>query len=268
MTGRSLHDALLRALTSAELRRRLASGDTTATGVLGEPEAAVLGAVDADRLARLARFMGRHFYRERIVRLFAASRMLARARGADPLRLLAGPAFAAILDRSEIGSAATAEQVAGLVEGDLRDVLRSLPYGADLIAYEGALFRVEAGPRRWRGAARGDAPGPPVRSPHARLCTVEWDVIGLVAAVRRGDATLPEPVQGQVRLLLALEPGGRVTTVRCPDTLARLLAALDGVRSVAEAAAVAGVAEADAARALGQLVGLGAVEWAPGAAAR
>jgi hypothetical protein len=264
MTGRSLHDALLRALTSAELRRRLASGD--AAGMLGGPEAAVLGASDQDRLARLARFMGRHFYRERIVRLFAASRMLARARGADPLRLLTGPAFATILEGAELGSEATAEQVAGLVEADLRDVLRAVAYGADLIAYEGTLFRAEAGPRRWRGATPGP-PGPPARSPHARVCDVQWDVTGLVAAVRRGDSTLPEPARGPSRLLLALGPSGRVATVRCPDALARLLAALDGVRSVEEAAAVAGVPEADAARTLRQLAGLGAVEWAPDAAA-
>jgi hypothetical protein len=264
MTGRSLHDALLRALTSAELRRRLARGD--AAGVLGGAEAAVLGASDADRLARLARFMGRHFYRERIVRLFAASRMLARARGADPLRLLGGPAFAAILEGAELGSEATAEQVAGLVEADLREALRAVPYGADLIAYEGALFRAEAGPRRWRGPAAG-APGAPARSPRARICDVEWDVTGLVAAVRRGDSALPEPARNPSRLLLALGPNGRVSAVRCPDGLARLLAALDGVRSVAQAAALAGVPEADAARTLRQLAGLGAVEWAPDAQA-
>jgi hypothetical protein len=253
---------LLRVLTSAELRRRLPSGD--AADVLGEPEAAVLHSADADRLARLARFMGRHFYRERIVRLFAASRLLARARGTDPLRVLDGPAFAAVLEAAELGSAATSEQVASLVEGDLRDALRAVPYGTDLIAYEGTLFRAEAGPRRWRGPAPG-APGPPARSPHARFCDVQWDVTGLVAAVRRGDPTLPEPARAQSRLLVALGPSGRVTTVRCPDGLARLLAALDGVRSVGEAAAVAGVPEADAARTLRQLAALGAVEWTPAA---
>jgi hypothetical protein len=92
-------------------------------------------------------------------------------------------------------------------------------------------------------------------------------VTGLVAAVRRGDSTLPAPPRGPSRFLLALGPSGRVTTVRCPDGLVRLLAALDGVRSVAQAAAVAGVPEADAARTLRQLAGLGAVEWAPDAEA-
>ena len=130
MTGRSLHDALLRALTSARLRMRLAAGDDDA---LPAEEAGVLRAADAERLLRLARFMGRHFYRERIVRLFAASRALARARRLDPLRILEGTAFAAILDGAELGSAATADGVARLVEAELGGVLAALPYAADLI---------------------------------------------------------------------------------------------------------------------------------------
>ena len=94
MTGRSTHDALLRLLTSAELRGRAAAGDERVLGALvGVPEAAVLCRADPERLRRLARFLGRHFYRERIVRLFAASRRLARERGRDPLALLDTRAF-------------------------------------------------------------------------------------------------------------------------------------------------------------------------------
>lgn len=97
MTGRSLHDALLRVLTSAELRRGLGvPGDGALAVTLGSEEAAVLRAADPERLGRLARFMGRHFYRERIVRLFAAGRALARRRGEDPLGLLRTPAFDAL----------------------------------------------------------------------------------------------------------------------------------------------------------------------------
>jgi hypothetical protein len=262
MTGRSLHDALLRALTSARLRQRLAAGDDDAVPA---EEAGILRAADGDRLARLARFMGRHFYRERIVRLFAASRALARARRIDPLRVLESPAFAALLDRAELGSAVTADGVARLVEADLGGALAALPYAADLIAYEGAFFRAEAGPRRWRETADG-ADGHPIRSVHARVCVFAWDVTGLVAAVRRGDATLPDPPPLATRLLVSLSPSGRVTTLRCPEPVERLLSALDGTRSPAEAAAAAGVAEADATRVLRQLVDVGAVEWrVPGA---
>jgi hypothetical protein len=260
MSGRSLHDALLRVLTSAERRRRLRAGEA-APGV-GAEEAAVLRAADGVRLARLARFMGRHFYRERIVRLFAASRALARRRGADPLAVLEGAAFDALLDAAEVGSAATAERVAALVEAALGPALGGLPYARDLVAYEGALFRAEAGPRRWRDVADGPG-GLPVRSAHARICALEWDVTGLVAAVRRGQEQLPEPARIPTRLLVALGPGGRVSTVRCPEAVERLLVSLDGVRSTAEAGEAVGLSEADATRLLRQLAEVGAVEWQP-----
>ncbi|MGH7263448.1 MAG: hypothetical protein ACREMB_01150, partial [Candidatus Rokuibacteriota bacterium] len=230
MTGRSVHDALLRVLTSAALRARLRDG--TAGGLpsgLGAAEVAVLRTADPERLRRLARFMGRHFYRERIVRLFAGGRALARRRGQDPLDVLAGDAFGALLESAEVGSAETADRVASLVEARLRAALAGLGYAGDLVAYEGMLFRAEAGPRRWSGD--GAAEGIPVRAAHTRVCALDWDVTGLVAAVRRGDAALPEPTRQPARLLLALSPNGRVTAARCPEPVERLLAALDGRRS-------------------------------------
>jgi hypothetical protein len=117
VTGRSLHDALLRVLTSGSLRARLLAGQAGAT--LGPDEAAALRQADPDRLRRLARFFGRHFYRERIVRLFAAGRRLAGEGGEDLLGLLATPAFDALLETAEVGSAATADRVATLVEARL-----------------------------------------------------------------------------------------------------------------------------------------------------
>ncbi len=262
MTGRRVHDGLLRLLTSAALRRALAARDAHAGDLapgLGAEAAAVLRGADPERLARLARFMGRHFYRERIVRLFAASRRLARPRGGDVLDLLHTPAFDALLDTAEVGAGATAERVAALVEARLGAPLGELPYGPDLLAYEGLLFRVEAGPRRWRD---GGPAGPrPVRSAHARVCLLEWDVTGLVAAVRRGDAELPAPARRATRLLLTLAPNGRVTTVRCPEPVERLLALLDGARSASEAAGAAGLGTAEAERVLRQLTDVGAVEW-------
>ncbi len=261
MTGRSVHDALLHALTSAELRHRLARPDgRVPEGVPGAAEAAILRAADPARLTRLARFMARHFYRERIVRLFAGSRALARRGGVDPLAVLDAPAFDALLAEAELGSTETAERVAGMVEGVLAAPLAAWAYGRDVVAYEGTLFRAEAGPRRWR--EDNAAGGVPMRSAHARVCALDWDVTALVAAVRRGDGTLPEPTRTPTRLLVALGPSGRVTTLRCPDALERLFAALDGVRSVAEAAAAAGVAEGDARRVLHQLAEVGAVDWA------
>jgi hypothetical protein len=268
VTGRALHDALLRVLTSGELRARLAAGDLAALGPrVGAAEAAVLGASDPARLRGLARFLGRHFYRERIVRLFAASRRLAREAGADPLRVLDAPAFAVLLDGAELGSAATASAVAALVEREIAGPLGARPWGPAVAAYEGALFRVEAGPRRWRAGPAGPAP---VRAPTARILDLDWDVPPLVVAVRRGAAALPAPAHAPVRLLLALAPDGRVSAARCSDALAALLGAVDGRRTPAELALHLNGSEEEIRGTLGRLVRMGAVDWGrddPGTAA-
>lgn len=255
MTGRSLHDALLRVLTSAERRARLAGSE----GDGASEEERTLRRADPDRLRRLARFLGRHFYRERIVRLFAASRRLAWERGRDPLTLVETLAFDALLEAAEVGSGATAEGMAVLIERWLLEALDAHPYARDLVRYEGALFRAEAGPRRW-GLPR-DAGGVPARAASVRIITLDWDITALATAARRGDAVLPEVPRTPTRLLVALSPDGRVTTARCAEPLERLLEALDGTCGTAAVAARVGVDEAEVARVLRQLGEIGAVEW-------
>jgi hypothetical protein len=230
---------------------------STLSAAVGLAEARVLCAADPARVRHLARFLGRHFYRERIVRLFAASRRLAQEAGHDPLDVLEGSAFATLLDGAELGSAATADAVATLVEGEVAGALAARPWGAALAAYEGALFRVEAGPRRWATAA-GDTV---VRAATARVLTLAWDVTGLVAAVRRGQRGLPEPPANPIRLLVALDPEGRVTTVRASEGIERVLAALDAPRTAAALARMLGSDEASCGRAIQQLAAIGAVEY-------
>jgi hypothetical protein len=262
MTGRELHDALLRVLTDGDLRGRLLAGDPTVVDPLGDEATAILRRADRERLTRLARFMGRHFYRERIVRLFRYSRALALARGRDPLVVLDSPSFSAALDSAVLGSRETADAVARLVEARLLPDLSDCPFGRDLAGYEGAMFRVEAGPRRWHGSP-ADRDGLPRRSPNARLIEMEWNLIPLMAALRSGAPSPPEPPREPTRLLIALSPEGRVSTVRCPDPVKRLLDALDGRRTPAEIASTAGMSEADARRLLEQLAGIGALDWQP-----
>jgi hypothetical protein len=258
VTGRSIHDGLLRVLTDARLRNwAAASNVSTLSAVVGLAEARVLCAADPARVRHLARFLGRHFYRERIVRLFAASRRLAQEAGHDPLDVLEGSAFATLLDGAQLGSAATAAAVASLVEGEIAGALAARPWGAALAAYEGALFRVEAGPRRWATAA-GDTV---VRAATARVLTLAWDVTGLVAAVRQGQRALPEPPANPIRLLVALDPEGRVTTVRASEGIERVLAALDAPRTAAALARMLGSDEASCGRAIQQLAAIGAVEY-------
>lgn len=262
MTGRSLHDALLRVLTDAELRRRVLRGAPGAVKTLGAEEAATLRRADPERLRRMARFMARHFYRERIVRLFRYSRALLASAGLDPLDVMESAAFSAVLDCAVLGSPASADAVAKLVEQRLLPDLADRPYGRDLVTYEGTMFRVEAGPRRWL-AGDGNRQGVPARSPSARLVELAWDLTPLLAALRRGDSSPAQPLREPTRLLVALSPRGRVTAVRCPDVVSRLLDALDGRRRAAEAAAAVGMDERDTTALLAQLTDLGAVEWRP-----
>jgi hypothetical protein len=262
MTGRELHDALLRVLTDGDLRRRLLDEGATAVDPLRGEATAILKGADRERLRRLARFMGRHFYRERIVRLFRSSRALALARGRDPLVVLASPPFSAALDSAVLGSPETADAVARLVEARLLQGLSDCPFGRDLVRYEGTMFRVEAAPRRWNGSP-APREGPPRRSPGARLVEMEWNLVPLIAALRSGAPALPEPPREPTRFLIALSPEGRVSAVRCPDPVKRLLDALDGRRTPGEIASTAGVSEADAERLLEKLADIGAVDWQP-----
>jgi hypothetical protein len=248
-------------LTDGELRRRLLDGDSVASDALGNEEADTLKRADPERLRRLARFMARHFYRERIVRLFRWSRALSLAVRQDPLALLESAAFRSAIDSAVLGSPASADAVAQLVETRLLADLAHRPYGAALVSYEGTMFRVEAGPRSWRDAAPRD--GTPARSSHTRIIELDWNLAPLIAALRAGSPSPPEPLREPTRLLVALSPRGRVTSVRCPDPILRLLNALDGIRGPAEAARVAGLREADAGTLLQKLTEIGAVEWQP-----
>ncbi len=262
MTGRSLHDALLRVLTDGELRRRLLDGDPAVASALGGEEAETIRRTDPERLRRLARFMARHFYRERIVRLFRYGRALCLAAGRDPLVILELPAFSFVLDSAVLGSPATAEAVAQLVEARLLTDLADRPFGRTLVRYEGTMFRVEAGVRRWQ-ASPPPHDGMPVRSPHARIIELDWNLTPLIAALRSGAPSRPAPSPECTRLLVALSPRGRVTSVRCPPVVSRLLDALDGHTRLAEAARAAGLGEPEAAALLAKLTEIGAVEWQP-----
>ncbi|HKB15733.1 MAG TPA: hypothetical protein VKF62_06695, partial [Planctomycetota bacterium] len=175
MNGRALHDALLRVLVDAPLRRAVLDGKAPRESGVGAAEADVLRRADRDRLERISRFMGRHFYRERIVRLFSGTRALASRTGLDPLSILEDPSFRDLLAGVRLGTPESADAVARLVEEALSrgDGGRlDLPYWRDLVRYEGTLFRAEAAPRTW-SAPRPPSPRPR-RSPWLRIADFEW----------------------------------------------------------------------------------------------
>jgi hypothetical protein len=87
--------------------------------------------------------------------------------------------------------------VARLVEAVVAERLIREPWGAALVAYEGALFRVEAGPRRW-AAAVGAAV---IRAPTARIVTLDWDVTGLEATEILGETVTTRAKSARSRKL-------------------------------------------------------------------
>lgn len=187
---------------------------------------------------------------------FAASARLAAERGVRLETALDDPAFQTLAGIAGPDGPAGIEPVARLVENRLGVLRTALPWGADLLAYEGA---------RFRAALAGDpgAPGRgPARAPSAQVLDLDWDVTGLAEAARRGDATLPAPARGPVRVLVVRTPAGAVQAVPCPDDLLVLLARLDGEQPAVALAAHLGRPEGDVRQDLARLAALGAVTQA------
>ena len=259
MTGRTAHDALLRVLVDARLRRGLPPAE------LGAEEAAVLARADPDRVRRLARFMARHFYRERLVRLFSHCCAIARRRGARPVSQVDAPEFRALLDEAVLGSPESADAVASRFERWFLDAVSDGPaWWPDLVRYEGAFFRAEAARRVWTEPGGAKAPpGPPRRSPSARVVDFGFDLPALLAHLDRLAPGDPLPVDAgpnPTRLLIATSGRGVVHVVRLNPSVDRFLSAIDGERDAAAIAEICGMTRDAAEAAVRKLRDVGAVE--------
>ncbi len=236
MTGRSLHDSLLKVVSDGALRRRLAGGDRQALTLLGREEAAVLARLPGERLARLARFMARHYYRERIVRLYRHVRLLAAVTGRDPLAVLETAEGVRFLDQAALGSLASAEQLLVLIEQYLtRDdgaLTGRLPYWRDLLRYQAAMLRAEA--IHEPGSHDSGRPRP---SPSLQRLELEWDIPAVVVELKkRASVPVGQPVR--TLLLVARSRHGRVAALRCTEPVRRVLEQADGTRDAGELARV------------------------------
>jgi hypothetical protein len=259
MTGRSLHDSLLKVVSDGSLRARLLKGDRQVSAPLGEQEAAVLARLPAERVARISRFLARHYYRERIIRLFRHARRLAAHTGRDPLAVLESPSGLTFLDDAVLGSADSADRLLSLIETYLTEndeaIVARAPYWRDLIRYQAAMVRVEA-----THDSRQQPPQSrrPRCSTAVQILTLEWDIPMVLAALREGDS-LPTGRAARTSLLMARSRHGRVTSVRCTEVIRRLLEAADGNRDVEELARTCRLAPEDADRLVRQLSEMGAL---------
>ena len=119
MSDRALQDHVIRALADAPYR----ASTEWHRRALADPE----------RVERYARFLARHFYYERIVHFFKYSRALARATGRRPEAVLNQPGFDALLPTVVLGSRASTQAVAAVLElADGRRTLGELAAGAGL----------------------------------------------------------------------------------------------------------------------------------------
>ncbi|OLC42070.1 MAG: hypothetical protein AUH74_04905 [Nitrospirae bacterium 13_1_40CM_4_62_6] len=259
MTGRSLHDALLTVLSDGPLRAQLLTGDTSARGMLGREEWVMLRRVSVERLCRMARFLARHYYRERIVRLFRHIRTLAPHTGRDPLAVLDTPAGLASLDQSVLGTHATAERLVSLIEDSLIGndavIRRSIPYWRDLVRYHVTMFRVEAG----APLSGGNPGGTPRRTPSTRVLDLDWDIPGVIADLRKGAPPVPIAKAAPTCLLVARSRHGRITAVRCSQDIRVLVEAADGQRTVDQLARMSGLSVQEIGGLLPQLEEIGAI---------
>ena len=207
----------------------------------------------------MARFLARHYYAERIVRLFRHIRHLAVQTGRDPLLILDTPQTRAVLDRAVLGSPGTAEEMVSLIETflleDAAEIQKRFPYWQDLVRYQATMFRLEA--RR----AEGCGTCLPCRSACGNIVEFEWDLPAILADLTSLDDQRVQRLHCPSRLLMASSADRRVTALRCPPNVQRLFEAADGTRTVEELRIVADLSVRQTEQILGHMTRIGAIQW-------
>jgi hypothetical protein len=258
MTGRSLHDTLLLVLSHGPLRAQLFDTD-------GKPptfdvdEWQILKRVPKDSLRNMARFLTRHYYGERIVRLFRHIRRLASQTGRDPLLILDTPRVRAVLDQAVLGSPDTADEMASLIKTfllvDAAEIQKRFPYWQDLVHYQSTMFGVEA--RRGKGSGTGL----PCRSPSGNVVQFEWDLPAILPDLASLNDQQATRLHRPSRMLIASSADRHVTSVRCTLHVQRLLEAADGTRTVEELGIMADLSVRQTEQALEHMKQIGAIQW-------
>jgi hypothetical protein len=257
MTGRSLHNALLTVLCDGQLRAHLVDGTAPARGGLAADEWAILSRLPKQRLRGLARFFARHYYQERVVRLFRYVRLLAPLTGRDPCRALHTPVIVPILDNAVLGSPASAARVLGVVEAYLTDRDETIqvqwPFWRDLVRYQAALFQVEA-----QGACPSIDARHPQRSPSTKILDFDWD-LPTVFEHLRSSGPIPLTARTPATLLVARLRHSQVLTARCTGPMRAVLEAANGRRSEDDLARATRLSPAEVGSLLPQLQQIGAI---------
>lgn len=258
MTGRSLHDSLLKVVSDASLRTRLLTADRDMPSLLGEDEAAVLARVPAERLIRMSRFLARHYYRERIVRLFRHVRVMAQHTRRDPLVVLDSAEGLGFLDSAVLGSSASVERLLSLLQTYLteadEEIVAVAPYWRDLVRYQTAMVRAEAASESGQRTPNHG----PRRSGSVQILDLEWDIPAVVAELRKG-VSLPAARAVKTSVIVARTRHGRITVLRCSTAIRKLLEAADGTRDASELSRSCGLSREQVELLMRQLSEIGAL---------
>ena len=253
---RATHDAVIRALADAPFR---SSGEWLDRHL-----------ADPERVERFARFLGRHYYYERLVHFFKYSRALAPVTGRHPDAVLKSPAFDAVLIGAVLGSRASARAVARLAVAHVQEGSRErVPYLADLLQYEEAMMVVEAGPRVWRDV-EGEEPASvrrttaPTVVEGTAVLDLEYDLPVVLPLLLRPWTDVPTCSRSRTTLIMARSAHGRVAVARANRVIASIMELADGRKTLGDLAREAGLRPAELEATLDGLVELGALRFSTG----
>ena len=206
----------------------------------------------------MARFLARHYYAERIVRLFRHARRLAAQTGRDPLLLLDSAQACAVLDDAVLGSSDTVEKMVCLIEAFLLEdaaIQKRFPYWNDLVLYQATMFRVEA--RR----AQRHTTYLPCRSATGQIVEFDWDMPAILSSLDSERGQQEVNLRCRSLLLIASSADRHVTSLRCTPHIKRLYEAADGTRTVEELGSMADLSVQQVEEVLAQMKQIGAIHW-------
>ncbi len=202
----------------------------------------------------------REFYRQHLAASFRYSRQFSQAFGAAAQDVVDSPQFEAMVRESAPGSLECARRVGemAVVALDRRVAVGAQPsagpgaWWRDLLNYERGYFLQVA----------TTAEGPPTNRPRrgvSALCmNFSWNMPEVIERLKQGQAA-GDDLRRPVTILFARGAGGQVHVVEVGPDVERVFRATNGLRTLAQIAAAAGVADSETEHILNALAGIGAV---------
>lgn len=240
MNDRALQDEIIRYLSDAKLRAAL-------------PESLKLSGDEAEKANKFARFLARRYYRDRFIRSFRYSRILADKTGRRAEEICDREEFEPFLDQCVLGSVDSARRAGEMAVAHLSPGQSLFPWWSDLTAYESAHLLQTATTERAQLGPHYQ------RSPSATCIRFDWALPEMLPRLRKGEPVGEEFHRG-VTLLFSRTHMGKIYVVELDDCTAAVFGAVDGSRPLEQVAESAGATIQQAEEALSNLAQVGAME--------